>query len=70
LAGESSADDINGNSICLKAIGRELSNVGITWDVRPVPGEYGSAEWLPFAKGDGAEAGSLKAEAKPANTRE
>ena len=36
LTGETSADDINGNSIGSKSVCGECSDIFITWDLRPV----------------------------------
>jgi hypothetical protein len=67
LAGEASADDISGNSICPKLISRERPNVLIDWHLRPMLAEHGAAIGFDLAERDRAEASPLKAETEAAD---
>jgi hypothetical protein len=70
LAGESSADSVNSNSICLKTRTSEASYVFVAGDSGPMFCEDTSAEWFDFAEGDCLMACSLEPESKPANPAE
>lgn len=50
LARESSADCINGNSICAQLFGSERPDVVILGNLGPMLGEHAAAEWIDFAK--------------------
>ena len=68
---ETSADDIDGNSVSGQSVGCESYNVFINWNLRPVFLENGAGVRLDFAEGDGFKAAcSLKAKAKSAYTAE
>jgi hypothetical protein len=69
LAGEPSADDIDGNSICAQSFAGKGSHVVVAGDVRPVLGEDAAGELFDFTEGDGLEtACAFEAKAKPSNT--
>lgn len=55
LAGEASADDIDGNSICREALDCECLDVVIDGDSGPVLAQYLARELLDLAEGDGLE---------------
>jgi hypothetical protein len=70
LAGEPTADDINGNSICSEAIGGEFTDIGIAGNAGPVLGEDSATEGVDLAEGDGSHSGSLETETETADTWE
>jgi hypothetical protein len=71
LAREPPADDIDGNSICIKSLCGKLTHVAVAGDVRPVLGEDFARERFDFAEGDGFKSAcSFKAKAKPSDARE
>ncbi len=69
LAGEASADGVNGNSVCCQALGGEGSDVIVARHLGPVFRQHAAAVRFDFAEGDRAEAArSLQAKAEAANT--
>ena len=70
LAGESSADDVNPNSICSQAFGGKGSNVLVAGDAWPMLFEDGAAERLDFTERDGSHSGSFEPEAESADAAE
>jgi hypothetical protein len=68
LAGESSADGVNGNSICPESFNRECFDIFINRNLRPVLVQHGTAKRFDFAKGNGLKtASSFKPKRKPTN---
>jgi hypothetical protein len=71
LAGEPSADDIDGNSICRKPLGGKLSDILVPFDVGPMLLENSPAERVDLALRDGDEAARpLKTKLETANAGE
>jgi hypothetical protein len=64
LAGEASADDIDGDSIGSQSLCCEGAYVVVAGDAWPVLGEDSPGVRFALAEGDGTHAGSLKAEAE------
>lgn len=58
LAGEPSADDIDGNSVSGQSVGCEFSNVMVAGDLGPVLLEDAARELLDLAEGDGLKPAS------------
>jgi hypothetical protein len=70
LAGEASADRVNGNSVCLEPIGSEFADVIVTGHSRPVR-QHLPAEGVDLAEGDGLKsARPLQTEIEAADARE
>jgi hypothetical protein len=70
LAGEASADGMDGNSICCEAVGGEASHVFIAGHLWPVFRQHAAAERIDLAERDGLKPGPFKAKAEPANSAE
>jgi hypothetical protein len=71
LTWESTADDVNGNSIGSKPFGCKCADVFIARNLRPMLGQYFAGEWLNFTKGHGSKAARpFKAKAKAAYAAE
>jgi hypothetical protein len=71
LAGESTTDDVNGNSISGKSVGCEFADVFIYRHLWPVLGQYFAGEGFDLAKCDClAEAGTFQTKAETANPAE
>nr|WP_052757334.1 hypothetical protein [Sphingobium chungbukense] len=71
LAGEASADDIDGNSVSGQSVGCEFSNVMIARHLRPVFRQHAAGKFFDLAKGDRLEtASALKAKAETADAAE
>jgi hypothetical protein len=66
LAGEPTADDIDGPDIAPP----QSANVVVDGDAGPAFGKDGAAVGFDFAEGDGSESGALKAEAEAADPAE
>lgn len=71
LAGESSADDIDGNSIGSKSVMGERPYIVIAGDRRPVFRQHAAGKFFDLAKGDRLEtARALQAETEAADAAE
>lgn len=71
LAGEPSADDIHGNSICGQSLCGEGSDIVIAGHIGPVFRQHAPAEGFDLAESDGLEAASaLQAEREAADAAE
>jgi len=70
LAWESSAYEVDGDSIGSKLSCCELSDVGVAGNIGPMFGEYCSAVGLDFAEGNGSHSGSLESEREAADAAE
>lgn len=69
LAGEPSADDIDGNSIGSELCSGEFANIGVAGDIGPVLCEDAAGELFDFTECDGLEtACAFEAKAKPSYT--
>ena len=69
LAGESTTQDIGGDSIGSQSSCRELADVRIAGDSWPVSGEHPSAVRFNFAEGDSPESsGTLKPDGETADS--
>jgi hypothetical protein len=71
LAGEASADCINGNSIGSQAVGAKLSHVIVAGNLRPMLSQHTPAERVDFAERHRAEpAGALQPKVEAADASE
>jgi hypothetical protein len=71
LAREATTDDVNGNSVAGQSVGCKFADVFIYRHLWPVFCQYAAGEGFDLAKGDClAKAGTFKAKAKTANSRE
>ena len=71
LAGEASADDIDGNSVSSQNIGAEFSNVMVARHLRPVFRQHAAGKFFDLAKGDRLEtASAFEAKRESANAAE
>lgn len=71
LAREPTANDIDGNPICIDTFGCDASDIIVNWHMRPMLAEDASSEWIALAERDRLEAaGPLKAKRKATNPAE
>jgi hypothetical protein len=69
LAGESTADKIDCNSVSGQSVGVESADIFIAGNLGPVLRQHAPAEWINLAEGRGDESTSaLKTQAEAANT--
>jgi hypothetical protein len=70
LAGESSADNVNGNSIGSKSLCGKFAHVSVAWDAGPMLCKHSPGEVFNFTEGDGFESAcSFEAKAKSSYAR-
>jgi hypothetical protein len=67
LAGETAADDIHGNSVCLQSFRSERTNVIVAGHLRPMLRQDTAGEGLDLAEGHRLHPGALQAEAEATN---
>jgi hypothetical protein len=70
LAGETAADNVNGNSIGSKSLCGKLAHVSVAWDAGPMLCKHSAGEVFNFTECDGFKSAcSFEAKAKSSYAR-